>query len=217
MTLNDRRRALMMRKRSGGRLPAEYQEVEWIKGDGDVIIDLQYVSRAATQIYLEIGGDESVSTTFDGFFIGNGHSTGLGYTDLQPSSNIRGGFNEETWVNANVNILPRNIVYLSKDNIYFNDTTLPFIAGADYASLGLSGYFRDVFASISFRGGKVKIFECKISESNVDLRHLVPCYRKSDGVIGMYDLCGTISTVTGTPFFPKAFGSGAFTKGADVV
>lgn len=40
------------------------------------------------------------------------------------------------------------------------------------------------------------------------VRDMIPCYRKSDGEIGMYDLVSKI-------FFTNA-GSGAFTKGADV-
>ncbi len=44
---------------------------------------------------------------------------------------------------------------------------------------------------------------------------LVPCYRKSDGVIGMYDLCGNVCPLTGTAFFINA-GTSSFTKGSDV-
>ena len=45
--------------------------------------------------------------------------------------------------------------------------------------------------------------------------HLISCYRKSDGVIGMYDLCGTLNSNTGTPFYINE-GAGTFLKGADV-
>ena len=44
---------------------------------------------------------------------------------------------------------------------------------------------------------------------------LVPCYRKTDNVIGMYDLCGNVCPLTDTAFFINA-GSGTFTKGSNV-
>ena len=48
------------------------------------------------------------------------------------------------------------------------------------------------------------------------VRSFIPCYRKSDGEIGLYDLCGSICPQTGTPFYVN-LGSGTFQKGADVV
>lgn len=45
-------------------------------------------------------------------------------------------------------------------------------------------------------------------QNDVLICDLVPCYRKSDGVIGMYDLARSI--------FLTSAGSGSFTKGADV-
>lgn len=50
--------------------------------------------------------------------------------------------------------------------------------------------------------------------------HLIPCYLKTAwngipaGTIGLYDLCGSISS-NGTPFYTNE-GTGAFTKGPDV-
>jgi hypothetical protein len=52
------------------------------------------------------------------------------------------------------------------------------------------------------------IYAHKIWENGTRVQDFVPCYRKADGVIGMYDL------VTDT-FFTNA-GTGTFTKGADV-
>jgi hypothetical protein len=48
----------------------------------------------------------------------------------------------------------------------------------------------------------------KIYEGNTQIRDLVPCYRKADTVIWMYDLINGV-------FYTNA-GSGAFTKGSDV-
>lgn len=55
--------------------------------------------------------------------------------------------------------------------------------------------------------GKIFAFWAKDNNGNF-IANYVPCYRKSDGVIGMYD---TVSR----SFFTSA-NSGTFTKGADV-
>lgn len=52
------------------------------------------------------------------------------------------------------------------------------------------------------------IYGCQISEAGFLLRDLVPCYRKSDNEIGMYDLVSKT-------FFTNA-GTGTFLKGNDV-
>jgi hypothetical protein len=58
-------------------------------------------------------------------------------------------------------------------------------------------------------GGERKISKFQYYDKSNALKcDLVPCYRKADGVIGMYDL------VSGA-FFTNA-GSGSFTKGANV-
>ena len=57
-------------------------------------------------------------------------------------------------------------------------------------------------------------------DGNTIVRNLVPCYLKTAwngipaGTIGLYDLCGSLSS-NGTPFYTNA-GTGAFTKGPDV-
>ena len=54
-----------------------------------------------------------------------------------------------------------------------------------------------------------KIYYFKIYDNNNNLIcDLVPCYRKSDGVIGMYDLVSDV--------FRTNLGTGTFTKGPDV-
>lgn len=55
---------------------------------------------------------------------------------------------------------------------------------------------------------KIKIYRCTIYDNGKLTRDYVPCYRKSDNVIGLYDI------VTGT-FYTNA-GTGTFLKGANV-
>ena len=54
----------------------------------------------------------------------------------------------------------------------------------------------------------MRIYYFKIYENGVLVRNYVPCYRISDGVIGLYE------TVTGT--FVTNAGEGTFTKGGNI-
>ena len=49
----------------------------------------------------------------------------------------------------------------------------------------------------------------KIYEQNVLVRNYIPCYRKADNVIGLYDKVNGV-------FYTNA-GSGTFLKGSDVI
>lgn len=60
---------------------------------------------------------------------------------------------------------------------------------------------------------ELKIFNNQDAENPI--RDFIPCYRESDGVAGMYDLSGSICSLTGTPFYINA-GTGEFLKGADI-
>lgn len=55
----------------------------------------------------------------------------------------------------------------------------------------------------SFRGALV---EAIIIRDGVEVRHFVPCIRNSDKVTGLFDLCGSSSPSTGTPFYAAAGG-----------
>lgn len=52
----------------------------------------------------------------------------------------------------------------------------------------------------------------ELYENDNMIRKMVPCKRNSDSAIGMFDLCGSICPLTGTPFYTNA-GTGSFTYG----
>ena len=59
----------------------------------------------------------------------------------------------------------------------------------------------------SWRGSNINdrfcgdIAECVFQRSGSEIRRFVPCIRLSDNVAGYYDLCGSSSPSTGTPFY----------------
>lgn len=54
----------------------------------------------------------------------------------------------------------------------------------------------------------MRLYYCKIFTNGVLQKEFIPCYRKNDGVIGLYDLVNNA-------FYTNS-GSGTFTKGSDV-
>lgn len=67
------------------------------------------------------------------------------------------------------------------------------------------------FSSSSTRSAfakSLRLYNCKLYDGNTIVRDFVPCYRKIDNVAGMYDVVNGV-------FYPNG-GSGAFTVGADV-
>ena len=49
------------------------------------------------------------------------------------------------------------------------------------------------------------------------VRHFIPCRRKADNEYGLYDLCGSICSITNTPFYVDAGNGSGFTVGGDVL
>lgn len=64
------------------------------------------------------------------------------------------------------------------------------------------------YNATTIRQGEINLYYAKASDNGVPKFEMIPCYRKADGVIGMYDLVSKT-------FFTNA-GTGSFTKGADV-
>ena len=56
--------------------------------------------------------------------------------------------------------------------------------------------------------GKVQLYSLKLFDGERKIRDFVPCYQKSDGVIGMYDLVHDV--------FYTNKGTGNFLKGQDI-
>lgn len=60
----------------------------------------------------------------------------------------------------------------------------------------------------SYSAGGLVIYDCKIYESKDLIRYFIPCYRKSDNHIGMYDVVNDV--------FYMNLGAEAFIKGTDI-
>lgn len=209
-------RAVMMQAKVTPILPAEYQEVKWIGSSGTQYIDTGvkyykhtiYLDAEITKVQTKylIGVGVSGQMANKAFYIGIGTTT---YGLQARANNIS---QTEAWYDASYdsqrfqmmcndqdgNIVYNGVTYSSSqlDTNQANTTSL-FLFGQNYGG--------------SLNGGSTsKVYRCTIWDKTTGdmIADFVPCYRKSDDEIGMFDLVSET--------FKTNLGSGTFTKGDDV-
>lgn len=200
----------------GVRLPAEYQEVEYVQATGtqafftDVPIqDGLTVDSVQTfamgDNYLFGGNNGNVQICFNGTYNSRLQSSYNGYYYWT------GGFDVQTNNTTKYHVVQtqRNgsqIGFLDDVQILngTRSTTKDTSAGKTAALFGQRNA-SDVLNAF-YKG---KVYSCKVSKDGTLLADFVPCYRKADGEIGMYDLV--------LQKFYVNEGTGVFLKGADVI
>ena len=207
-----------------GRLPKEYQEVEWIKAPDTVgaYINLGFAFDTKAKLYIsQFIKTVEVNTQYGYLFgasensgakrcmitspyVSNGGATLYGSTGTSYLSNT---------VSIKQNAINEFECVLQKGKLYFSNITTGqnfthttqsevtmtsnlYLFAQNYNDSPRFGYNRTI-----------KAFQY-YDKTDTLICDLVPCYRKSDGVIGMYD-------IVRKTFLTNA-GTGSFTKGADV-
>lgn len=199
----------MLRDEPGGDLPSIYQRVE-------------YIGISASGPYLEtnytpVRGDEiECGYRINGAAVAALFSAGTGKYQtvfVADTSNGRyyvkafqtGSATDVTIWNGNkANILlknPTSVFSVSSGDV---SVSTPFQGALDGNETNLRLFRR----RNGDAGVASLIYSFTIANGGATKLDLIPCYRKADGTIGMYD------TVSGS-FFTNA-GTGTFTKGADV-
>ncbi|MBQ9657938.1 MAG: hypothetical protein IJV31_04120, partial [Clostridia bacterium] len=183
-------------------------EVEYIESTGEQLIDLDIIPKKDLNIEITmtpiektpniyIGAAYSDQTDYRFFYTGN-----TLYFDI---ANQRLSVNQDE-----TSILDQKITfnlgnyYIKKDNVQIATKTAVTKEPDQSKSIYVFGGY---FTSFK-RGAKMKVYSLKIWDNNMLVRDMIPCYRKSDGEVGMYDI------VTDTFFENK--GTGTFEKGEDV-
>ncbi len=223
----DRRRLLISAQKKG-RLPSKYQEVEYLESTGTQYIDTGYFF---TQ-------NSKVEMVFDFAKLSRGAYCLFGSRNSATKNNVAGHLNINTSTSCSLSmdfgdytntrltaILATNTKYRIIDCgeyralydgnvvIKINDYTYNQPFSSDYT--GFVFYENGNRADFNYFPMKGKVFAYSVDESGIDTQLFIPCYRKSDNVAGMYDLCGTICPLTNSPFYINA-GTGEFLVGGDV-
>lgn len=195
-------------------LPKEYQEVEYLESSGTQWIDTGLKANQNTTV--EIFFNTAVRTAAQ-FLFGNritNTRAAFGallwnsnkiYSEYNNSGNIITTFVYQDKTNCCV-MLSKNKLIIN-GIVYTTHTPATFQTEGNMSLFGITTQSPSrVFDTSQSLAGKV--YYCKIYNNNTLVRDFVPCFRKSDNVIGMYD------KVNNT-FYTNA-GTGTFIKGKNV-
>lgn len=180
-------------------LPEGYQQVEYIESTGTQYIDTGFKPNQDTKV--EIYGQQ-VSYNYNSLF-------GVNPLFVVTSSGGKYAFRyNNTTFATSVSSLGIAKLVLDKNNAYINDVLVnTFSAGTFQATYNACLFARANAGGGIEEKGSSKIYYAKIWDNGTLIRDFIPCYRKSDNEIGMYDLVNNV--------FYTNQGTGEFLKGAN--
>lgn len=196
------------------RLPSEYQEVEYIENTGTqyIITDLLF-SKELENPKIEWGFMQIAVPSGDNMIFGywtNGsiyyevyNSTALSYASI--------GKNHYDRI-SNANLTKDMFIagVMTKETMYLNGYSYATNAEdtIDQSVRPMAIFAWNSSSGRTYTNKGARIYYLRFFDGNTKMADYVPCYRKSDGEIGMYD------TVTKT-FYTNS-GADTFLKGADI-
>ncbi len=198
-------------------LPSEYQEVQYIGTSGTQYIDTGYVLTSNNfRVELQVEFTGSNTATFASY---------VGFMKSSSSTAPRFGIHNYTagkyMYGADATISTESTTTKDEMLLIFNGTgssqsltangvTSSSSSGCNMSSNTLSMYLgaRNV-AGAKNNAISAKFYRFRLIVNNVPVRDLIPCYRKSDNVIGMYD-------IVNNKFYTNA-GTNSFTKGSNLL
>ena len=206
---------------SAGILPSTYQSVEWIGTDGNAYFvsnfSINHLSKFT--LYYTYSSPSNGAHMFgangpDGYGV-NAPRFLHRHGALVFNKNTTGGnvflFNfahDNTWHTYEIRCEHQGNINAHKDGSFLAEST--FVNANVFYPFGVfcNNYNRAPASYKAVSGSKIKELRFVDETTGKDVFNPVPCYRKRDGVIGMFD-------VVSKAFFTNA-GTGSFTKGADV-
>lgn len=181
-------------------LPSEYQRVEYIQSSGTQYIDTAFPIKSTYEITITLTPLEaSVDKAFFGVYDGSGQACELG----QIGVNFRGNVGE---TNAPRVVVGQKFTFNYTSGRWNYDET-PFGINRNTDTTNGALIFGRYYNGIT-KLNSLKLYELKIYDNGSLVRNYVPCYRKSDNEIGVYDLVNGV--------FYTNQGTGTFVKGKNI-
>lgn len=193
-------------------LPSGYQEVEYIATTGTQYINTRVVPKSTTRVVFDFQlTNISNITCRNGWGSGGSQEAFLWGAE---SNSYFHSFVSSNWTIANSRVFvntSRHVFDLQSgsqkiDNVQYGTSSISNTASSNQF-MYIGGYHAEWTTNL-VDACYEKIYSCKIYSSSTLVRNMIPCYRKSDGTIGMYD-------IVNNTFYTNQ-GSGTFTKGNDV-
>lgn len=192
------------------RLPKQYKEVEYIQSNGTQYIDTQFTPNQDTRVivdfqYVTVKNSflfgSRTSLTSNSYTVNIGNSAQDAVTSYGTSGNVKYATPDKDRhiidKNKNLFYFDNNLIFTQEYHTFTSPGTLEIFSAH---SNGQKGYLPSV----------ARIYSFKIYDAEELVRDFVPCYRKSDKIVGLYDLVNDI-------FYMNASTSGGnFAAGSDI-
>lgn len=200
-----------MAQQKQGLLPSRYQQVEYIQNDGTQYIDTNIIASEnnSFEVKAQLINTDLASQTIWG---GRNSTTPNSLQSNQLSCAKSNGVYQFCCGNNNKSVSRKYDYQLHtfraiKNKLYIDDTLIYTADSGDIilAENNVYLFATNTAGTTGFAGGSLKMYYCKIWYEDTLVRHFIPCVRKSDGAIGMFDLIEQM-------FFENQ-GTGEFIKG----
>ena len=196
-------------------LPTEYQEVEYLENSGTQYIVVDFMPNQDTRLDMLVEPRSVVAAESGVGFIPYGSGESYNSKTFECYTNATGKleFNYDGQLQtdlANVSVGTKINISHNKNNIVVTDTNGQTIASHSFNYTAFTCPRNLTLFAINRSTalvGQTRIYSCQIYNDTTLALALVPCYRKSDNVAGLYDLVNNV-------FYTNA-GSGVFAVGAD--
>ncbi len=191
---------------ASSRLPAEYQEVEYIENASTAWIDTGITSKYG--IRTKVGASLTTTGGYQGVIAAYGNARdNVGYVGLKswwaaPNAAAAGSeITLEAGRRYEIDCVRSSAGYLNYDSLSAGTNTY-----ADFTNTVTYGLFarnRGSSCDYNFKG---KVYYCEIYDGDSLVANMIPCYRKSDNTAGMYD-------IVREAFFASSDASASFSVG----
>lgn len=208
------RRAMSAPRRGGGdgiEIPSVYQRVEYIQSDGAQYIDLGIAPTGTTKAVLDAQLLEALSGLY---MFGLYHPNNVRFLIGTYLSKFHfGAGGESNWTNLSDADTSRHELTVAGDGVCSVDSVIGNTGASTFPTTAMTLYL----FSVNIYGNtptppRMAVYRCQIYDNDTLVFDGIPCYRKSNGKPGMWDMVSW-------QFFSNANTSALtdFTVGPDVI